>query len=125
MRLPAAFCGVVGFKPTSSRLTRKGIFPPSGQMTGVASSAGVMGREVAAVEACLRVLYSPYLWSLDPSISPQPFDDAQISSKEPLRVGFYVSDGFIPATPPCVRAVELACRSSSFPDCRGFNRSPH
>jgi hypothetical protein len=111
VRLPAAFCGVVGFKPTSSRVTRIGIFPPSGQMTGVASCPGVMGRDVGTIEECLRVLYSPYLWRLDPSIPPLPFDDAQFNCKEPLRIGFYVTDGFIDATPPCARAVEMAVRA--------------
>lgn len=45
VRIPAAFCGVVGFKPTQSRIPRRGIFPLS-------SSLDSIGPIAASVECC-------------------------------------------------------------------------
>jgi len=52
-RIPAALCGLVGFKPTQSRVPRDGVVPLSPTLDAV----GVLGRSVgccAALDALLR-----------------------------------------------------------------------
>ena len=52
LRVPAAFCGLVGFKPTASRVSRRGVFPLSHSL----DSVGPLARDVrgcAAVDAVL------------------------------------------------------------------------
>ncbi|MGB0087768.1 MAG: amidase [Rhodomicrobiaceae bacterium] len=44
-RIPAALCGVVGFKPTASRISREGVFPLARSF----DSIGPIGRSVACV----------------------------------------------------------------------------
>lgn len=39
-RLPAAYCGIVGFKPTSTRISRRGVFPLSDSLDSVGPLAG-------------------------------------------------------------------------------------
>jgi len=58
-RIPAALCGLVGFKPTQSRVPRDGVVPLSQTL----DSVGVLGRSVgccAALDAILRD--DPELW---------------------------------------------------------------
>jgi len=52
VRVPAALCGAVGFKPSFGRVSRAGVFPLSWSMDHV----GVIGRSVADVRLCAAVL---------------------------------------------------------------------
>jgi aspartyl-tRNA(Asn)/glutamyl-tRNA(Gln) amidotransferase subunit A len=52
IRLPAAFCGVVGLKPTYGRVSRHGVFPNSWTL----DQAGPLARTVADVRRILDVL---------------------------------------------------------------------
>jgi len=52
VRVPAALCGVVGFKPTFGRISRHGVFPLSCSMDHV----GLLAREVADVALLFDVL---------------------------------------------------------------------
>ena len=49
-RIPAAFCGIVGFKPTASRIPREGVFPLSASL----DSVGPLARSVR----CCQILDS-------------------------------------------------------------------
>ena len=44
-RIPAALCGIVGFKPTSARISRTGVFP----LSKTFDSIGALGNSVACV----------------------------------------------------------------------------
>ena len=52
VRVPAALCGLVGFKPTFGRISRAGVFPLAWSMDHV----GVMGRTVSDVRLLYNVL---------------------------------------------------------------------
>jgi aspartyl-tRNA(Asn)/glutamyl-tRNA(Gln) amidotransferase subunit A len=52
VRVPAALCGAVGFKPSFGRISRAGVWPLSWSMDHV----GVIGRGVADVRLCTAVL---------------------------------------------------------------------
>lgn len=52
VRVPAALCGLVGFKPTFGRISRAGVFPLAWSMDHV----GVMGRTVPDVRLLYNVL---------------------------------------------------------------------
>jgi aspartyl-tRNA(Asn)/glutamyl-tRNA(Gln) amidotransferase subunit A len=52
VRIPAALCGVVGFKPTASAITLEGIHPLAHSL----DSVGVLGRSVADCRAVFDVL---------------------------------------------------------------------
>lgn len=108
IRIPCMFCGVVGIKPTSLRISNRGNQPERGA-DAVPSITGPMGRSVADVTALFRAL-TPQPYPLaDGVCSPKPFDEQMfqqvLTSKKPLRIGFYCDDGFIATSPPCRRAV--------------------
>ena len=63
IRLPASYCGVVGFKPTYQRISMQGIVPLNRRLDHV----GPLTRTVADAEALLRVLTNRH-----PAWTPRP-----------------------------------------------------
>jgi aspartyl-tRNA(Asn)/glutamyl-tRNA(Gln) amidotransferase subunit A len=66
VRIPAAFCGIVGFKPTFGTIDRAGVFPLAVSLDHI----GVMARNVADVRVVWETLTSPCSgapaeWTLD------------------------------------------------------------
>lgn len=52
VRVPAAFCGIVGFKPTIDALPRQGVFPLSDSL----DSVGILTRSVEDARICFNAL---------------------------------------------------------------------
>jgi amidase len=77
VRLPAAFCGIAGIKPTSGRLPRDGHFPPAGGWIEALWQIGPMARRVEDLIAIMPIL------SGEPAT---PIDPRQ------LRAAFYTGD---------------------------------
>src|SRR5215831_18580352 len=62
-RIPAAFCGVVGYKPTKSRVPTEGAFPLSYTL----DSVGPIAKSVAACAAADAVMAGDDPWTLKPT----------------------------------------------------------
>jgi aspartyl-tRNA(Asn)/glutamyl-tRNA(Gln) amidotransferase subunit A len=62
-RIPAALCGVVGYKPTKSRVPTEGAFPLSYTL----DSVGPIARSVAACAAADAVMAGDDPWTLEPA----------------------------------------------------------
>lgn len=100
IRIPAAFCGVVGLKPTYGRVSRYGMLPLSfsmdhaGPITSSVRDAGLMMNAIA-----------------DPSSSGAPAEDylpAGEGSLEGIRIGLPENFYFERVTPEARAAVERA-----------------
>ena len=61
-RVPAALCGIVGYKPTKSRVPTEGAFPLSYTL----DSIGPMARSVAACAAADAVMAGDDPWTVEP-----------------------------------------------------------
>ena len=110
VRVPAAFCGICGFKPGGSRITRRGSFSVLAGQSGVIAAFGPMSPEVSAIAECMAALTTiPTLQHHDATVAPVPWNWGEYSSTRKLKIGYYVADGFIAATPACARAVHEAC----------------
>ena len=44
----------------------------------------------------------------DPHVVPLPWDELEYKSTRKLRIGYYVDDGYMTASPACQRAVRVA-----------------
>jgi aspartyl-tRNA(Asn)/glutamyl-tRNA(Gln) amidotransferase subunit A len=57
VRIPAAFCGVIGFKPTFGRISRHGVIPMSWSLDHV----GIIGKDISIIRKVYNVLkgYDP------------------------------------------------------------------
>src|SRR5947208_2447505 len=62
-RIPAAFCGVVGYKPTKSRVPTEGAFPLSYTL----DSVGPIAKSVAACAAADAVMAGDDPWGIEPA----------------------------------------------------------
>jgi fatty acid amide hydrolase len=100
-RLPAAYCGIVGFKPSAGRMPDNGRFSAAfGQQTAP-SQIGLMSRSVEDVWLGLRVAAGTL---------QIPLADPWTLAVERLRVGFYLDDGTFSPCAAAVRAVEEAAQ---------------
>jgi len=104
VRLPAAFCGIVGFKPTADRMPDFGRSSmPIGQQA-IRSQVGMHGRSVADVALGMRVASGgDEPWDGGPALGDPGSVDVSA-----LRVGWFVDDELFPATPAARRAVREA-----------------
>ncbi|XP_062250667.1 fatty-acid amide hydrolase 1 [Platichthys flesus] len=105
IRIPAAFCGICGLKPTARRLSTQGVRPIYGGQKSVPSSAGPMARDVESLALCMQALLSDHMFSLDPTVPPIPFNVEMYQSTKPLRIGYFESDGYVQPTPSTARAI--------------------
>ncbi len=107
IRLPAACCGVFGFKPTGGRTSLRGMrFAAEGQLC-VPNSSGPLARDAHGLIECTKALLSPAMFNLDAYIPPVLFNEELFTEKkgERLRIGYYIDDGLFKPVPPNCRAV--------------------
>ena len=107
LRIPAHFCGIMSLKPTSKRLSGLGIRKVRGQEI-ILGSAGPMGRSVEDLVAMMRVWLQPKIIKLDSHIVYKAFDEAAYASMKKIKIGYFIDDDFLAATPACQRAVLIA-----------------
>lgn len=82
VRLPASYCGVVGFKPTYGRISRWGVIPYAQTLDTI----GIISKEVNVITKVFGVL--DVYDSKDPTSLPQPVRDSIIHTiKEKLVIG--------------------------------------
>lgn len=84
IRIPAAHCGLVGFKPTRGRLLKSAGDPPVGM-----DSEGVVTRSVRDTAALLDVLATTSAWWPAPTL-PGPLAGELGADPGRLRVGLWV-----------------------------------
>ncbi len=102
VRLPAAFCGIAGIKPTSGRLPRTGHVPPSGGWIEAIWQIGPMARYTADLALAMNLLAGED--DADFTSPPMPLLDLDDTPKK--RVAFFTYNGFA----RCSSDVENAVR---------------
>jgi amidase len=105
VRLPAAFCGIAGIKPTSGRLPRTGHVPPVGGWVEKLWQIGPMARWVDDVALAMRILASPD--GVDWTSPPVPLGETSVTRA--ARVAFFTVNGIVGDTiQRCARFLEKA-----------------
>ena len=111
VRLPAAFCGIAGIKPTSGRLPRTGHFPPAGGWIEALWQIGPMARHVEDLAAVMPLLAGgdgSDVTALDVRLL-----DSLQADRRALRVAFYTDNGMAPAEPDVADVVRSAAHRLS------------
>lgn len=106
VRAPSAFCGIYGFKSTTSTLPMKNFtatIPPA--ELNMTCSAGPMCRSLRDVDLFMKLVLSVKPYLEDPRIVPIPWTGLQTPITRKLKVGIITNDGFIDPQPPVKRAI--------------------
>ncbi|HEX3759652.1 MAG TPA: amidase family protein [Kofleriaceae bacterium] len=107
VRLPAAFCGIVGFKPTADRMPDHGRGSMSLGQQAIRSQVGVHGRRVADVALGMRIASGGDA----PFDGLAPLGDPGAIDVAGLRIGWYADDELFPPSPAVRRAVREAAEA--------------
>lgn len=109
IRLPAAFAGVYGFKPTSGRYCQLGhsavAFHDIMKFSFLTATTGPIGRCTDDLVLLVKGLITPESRKLDPSSPYVEWNEGKFSDKKKLKIGFVTSEDFFGAAKPCRRAV--------------------
>lgn len=108
IRVPAAFCGICGLKPTVDRWSNQGSYGALMGQEIVRGQSGPMARRAADVATLFRALDSPRHAAHDPGVPPLPTPDPGDVDVSGLRIGWFEDDGFLGASAPVARAVRDA-----------------
>src|SRR5665647_3648250 len=95
VRVPSAFCGIAGIKPTSGRLPRTGHFPPAGGWVEALWQIGPMSRHVEDLRTVLPLLAGSD--GQDFGAVNMPCSDPSETDLRQLRVAWYTDNGIAAA----------------------------
>ncbi|MES0067367.1 amidase [Mesorhizobium sp. M0074] len=107
IRLPAAFCGVCGLKPTEHRVSLAGAFPDPGgapRSVRLISCLGPMARSVEDLVLIYRLIAGPD--GSDTDLAPVPVEDMPELDLTTLRIAFAPSFPGFPVAGEIRAAVE-------------------
>ena len=105
IRVPSAFCGVVGMKPTAGRLPDFAAFGVSLGQRAIVSQVGPLARTVGDVALALEILNAGRSPGSEP---PMPLGDPAAVDIAKLRVAYYTDDGILSPARSVSRAVTEA-----------------
>ena len=96
IRLPAAFCGIAGLRPTSAALSSTGHWPPLHGQHAELFAIGPLARRVEDLALA---------WDVLRGATPQPPDTGSLRGE---RVAHWHDDGLLPSSPAVMAGVEAA-----------------
>ncbi|KXN67638.1 amidase signature enzyme, partial [Conidiobolus coronatus NRRL 28638] len=105
IRVPSAFCGIYGLKPTPKRLIEVGERTVTQGQESVQATTGPMASHVEDLDLMIRSVLNQKPWEVSHWVVPIPYREATLPKR--LRIGYYLDDGIYPVTPACERAVMM------------------
>jgi amidase len=116
IRLPAAWCGVVGLKPTFGRVPLTGHFPRCGSLEDGRTVIGPLANTVADLTLALALMAGPD--GADAGVVPVPLGDPGAVDVGSLRIGSMGSDGTSALALDALAAAGAAICPTPIPDVR-------
>ncbi|TGO13701.1 hypothetical protein BTUL_0065g00420 [Botrytis tulipae] len=108
IRVPAAFCGIYGIKPTHNRFSYREVANTNPGQTLIPSSVGFLSRSLEGLELVMSSLLCTSPWLRDPAVVPIPWrKNNKPEAGKRLRFGIFWWDGMIHPHPPVTRALKM------------------
>ncbi|THV45177.1 hypothetical protein BGAL_0520g00010 [Botrytis galanthina] len=108
IRVPAAFCGIYGIKPTHNRFSYREVANTNPGQTLISSSVGFLSRSLEGLELVMSSLLRTSPWLRDPAVVPMPWrKENQSEAGKRLRFGIFWWDRMIQPHPPVTRALQM------------------
>ncbi|CCX11677.1 Similar to Acetamidase; acc. no. Q12559 [Pyronema omphalodes CBS 100304] len=110
VRIPSSMTGMVGFKPTSSRLPYANVEVSTDGQEHVPSAVGPMSTTVGGVVTAMKAVLSLDMSHHDPRCPPITWREERFQSVfgRKLRIGVLRDDGVVRPHPPIARALDAA-----------------
>jgi amidase len=112
IRVPAHFCGIVGLKPTTGRVSMDGHLPAATGALSLGAAIGPMARRTEDLALLFRVIAEPTQYEVGLA-GAERFTLPTISELGRTRVVWYTNDGVALVDEEISRAVEVAANSLS------------
>ncbi|KAF4336575.1 general amidase [Fusarium beomiforme] len=105
IRIPCHMNGLWGLKPSSGRLSYRGVEVTLDGQQHIPSAVGPMARSLSSLKLVTKLAVNAQPWTTDPQIPPIPWRDdiLQSVSKRPLVIGAMLDDGMVKVHPPIER----------------------
>ncbi|EXJ86327.1 hypothetical protein A1O3_03278 [Capronia epimyces CBS 606.96] len=121
IRIPAAFNGLYGIRPTSGRLPYEGMANSMDGQNSILSVVGPLATSARTLRLLTRSVLSQQPWLYDPLVVDMPWRDAEeqaiyeiiksTSSKGRLSFGVLKTDGTVNPQPPVQRAIAMVAEA--------------
>ena len=106
IRLPAAWCGVAGLKPTNGLVPSTGHFPRITPMSDPRTTIGPLARRIEDLALTLRVIAGPD--GRDPGVAPVAIGDPSHADVNSLRVAWFADMPGATTSPDMVTGTRTA-----------------
>ncbi|KAG4428877.1 hypothetical protein IFR05_015638 [Cadophora sp. M221] len=120
IRIPAAFNGLYGIRPSSGRMPYEGMANSMDGQNSILSVVGPLGTSVGALKLVMKAILSQQPWLHDPLVAEIPWRDDQeqavldvIKSNGGSQLAFGVmpNDGMVQPQPPVRRAIDIVVKT--------------
>ncbi|KAF4550604.1 Amidase-like protein 9 [Elsinoe fawcettii] len=108
IRVPAAFCGVYGLRPTTCRLPLGGMLAAGAGQESVRGVVGPLSNSIEDLNLFMRVILDQHPWRDDPILMPVPWRQPNATINPRLRIAIMEDDGMVRPHPPILRALNHA-----------------
>lgn len=110
IRVPAAFCGVWGLRPSQKRISLMGTMSAFVDQVEevVYPVLGPLARSADDIDLFMKALLDKEPWNIDPLVLPIPWRDAPEPKATSLKIAICYDDGIVKPTPPILRALDIA-----------------
>ncbi|CAE6340852.1 unnamed protein product [Rhizoctonia solani] len=108
IRVPSAWCGIYGLKPSSDRLPASGLLSPYQGLDNTPVVTGPMAHSTRDLELFCRVISDYEPWTSDFSALPIPWNSslAQHRENDKLLIGIFADDGVVVPHPPVIERLQ-------------------
>lgn len=115
IRIPAAFNGLYGIKPSGGRLPYEGMANSLDGQNSILSVVGPLATSVGALKLAFKSLLSQEPWLYDPLVADIPWREEYArfgQNGEKMTFAVLKSDGAVRCHPPVNRAIDIAVQAA-------------